>query len=119
MMNPISTDSIHTPRTNDEFINEGYSQAIIKPSERVNQLVEPFAVWKKESSEGVELEVVSCGAIFSWGDTYEDAEDALIKIILDLKQTLHEPNESFSNSLIVARQFVETVTGDRHLIGEA
>ena len=42
MMNSISTDSIHTPTTNDEFINEGYSQAIIKPSERLNELIEPF-----------------------------------------------------------------------------
>ena len=118
-MESILNDSVYTPKTNDQFISKGYIQNVIEPSERLNELVEPFAVWKKKSSEGVELEVVGSGAIFSWSDTYEDAEDALIKIILDLKQTLHEPNESFSSSLIVARQFVETVTGDRHLIEEA
>jgi CheY-like chemotaxis protein len=116
----VAVDSVlHTPETNGEFIDEGYSQVIIEPSNHPNQLAEPFAVWKKDSNEGVELEVVGCGAIFTWGDTYEDAEDALMEIINDLRKTLHEPNESFSKSLLPAKRFVETVTGFRNEAGVA
>jgi CheY-like chemotaxis protein len=115
----IPTDSgLRTPKTNDEFQADGYVKSIIEPS-CGNGLVEPFAVWVKNSQEGVELEVVGCGAVFSWGDTYEDAEAGLMEIIMDLKQTLHEPDESFSNSLLQAKRFVETVTGSRRLAGGA
>jgi hypothetical protein len=116
---PIADSALYTPETNSDFIDEGHSQVIIEPSDHPNKLVEPFAAWKKESEEGFELEVVGCGAIFSWGDTYEDAEDALMEIIMDFKQTLHEPNESFSKSLLNAKRFVETVTDSRNLEGVA
>ena len=109
---------LHIPKTNSEFHAEGYVKTIIEPS-RENKLVEPFAVWKKDSYEGVELEVVGCGAIFSWGDTYSDAEAGLMEIIMDLKQTLHEPDELFSTSLLSAKRFVETVTGSRSVVGGA
>jgi CheY-like chemotaxis protein len=113
LVEPEATDSVlRTPRTNDEFLEEGYIKTIIEPSTE-NCLVEPFAVWVKNSQEGVELEVVGCGAIFSWGDTYDDAEAGLMEIIMDLKQSLHEPDESFSYSLLSAKRFVETVTGSR------
>jgi CheY-like chemotaxis protein len=117
----ISThDSVlFVPKEKSEFIAEGYSEITIEPSDHLDGLVAPFAVWKKESEEGFELEVVGCGAIFSWGDSYEDAEDALMEIIMDLKQTLHEPNESFSSSLLNAKRFVENVTGSRNLEGAA
>lgn len=113
----VSADStLRTPITNNEFLDEGYVKNIIVPSSS-NGLVEPFAVWVKNSQEGVELEVVGCGAIFSWGDTYEDAEAGLMEIIMDLKQSLHEPDESFSSSLLQAKRFVENVTGSRASVG--
>jgi hypothetical protein len=116
---PVETmlidSELHTPKTNDEFQSEGYIKTFIEPSTE-NDLVEPFAVWVKNSQEGVELEVVGCGAIFSWGDTYDDAESGLMEIIKDLKQTLHEPDESFSSSLLLAKRFVETVTGSRSML---
>ena len=102
------------PRTNADFQGEGYIKDIIEPSAN-NGLVEPFAVWVKNSQEGVELEVVGCGALFSWGDTYEDAKVGLMEIIADLKQSLHEPDETFSTSLLSAKRFVETVTGSRRV----
>lgn len=119
-----STDSIEadsvlrTPKTNGDFLTEGYVKNIIEPSS-ANGLIEPFAIWVKNSPEGVELEVVGCGAIFSWGDTYEDAEAGLMEIIMDLKQSLHEPDESFSSSLLQAKRFVENVTGSRASAGAA
>ena len=112
---PQSTDSVlRTPKTNEEFQEEGYFKAIIEPTHQ-NGLMEPFAVWKKESKEGVELEVLGCGALFSWGDTYEDAEAGLMEVIMDLKLQLHEPDESFTKSLLLAKRFVETVTGSRNV----
>lgn len=111
---PDST--LRTPKTNNEFLDEGYVKHTILPSSS-NGLFEPFAVWVKNSQEGVELEVVGCGAIFSWGDTYEDAEAGLLEIIMDLKQSLHEPDASFSSSLLQAKRFVENVTGARALAG--
>jgi len=114
--NSIATDSaLRTPKTDGEFKNEGYKKTIIEPFS-ANGLIEPFAVWMKESQEGVELEVVGCGAIFSWGDTYEDAECGLMEIITDLKQTLNDPDASFSQSLLLAKRFVETVTGSRNRV---
>ncbi len=116
---PITADStLRTPKSNGEFLDDGYVKNIIVPSS-TNGLVEPFAVWVKNSQEGVELEVVGCGAIFSWGDTYEDAEAGLMEIIMDLKQSLHEPDESFSSSLLQAKRFVENVTGSRASAGAA
>ncbi|MBV5303082.1 MAG: response regulator [Chlorobium sp.] len=110
-----STDSLlHTPKTNEEFKEEGYVKAIIEPTNQ-NGLMEPFAVWKKDSQEGVELEVLGCGALFSWGDTYEDAEAGLMEVIKDLKLQLQEPDESFTKSLLLAKRFVETVTGSRNI----
>ncbi len=38
---------------------------------------------------------------------------------MDLKQTLHEPDESFTKPLNTARKFVENVTGSRNLEGAA
>ena len=111
-----SHSTLRTPTTNNEFLDEGYVKEVIVPSSS-NGLVEPFAVWMKDSQEGVELEVVGCGAIFSWGDTYEEAEEGLMEIIVDLKQTLHEPDESFSRSLLQAKRFVENVTGSRASAG--
>ncbi len=103
---------LFTPKSNYEFEAAGYEKTIIEPS-TTNGLVEPFAVWVKDGVEGVELEVVGCGAIFSWGDTLEDAEAGLMEIIEDLKRSLHDPDESFSKSLLSAKRFVETVTGSR------
>lgn len=106
-----------TPVTNEEFLAEGYVKSVIEPSV-TNGLVEPFAVWVKNSEEGVELEVVGCGAVFTWGDTYEDAEAGLMEIISDMKRNLHEPDDSFSQSLLLAKRFVETVTGARNMVEE-
>lgn len=109
---------LRTPKTNGDFIAEGYIKNIIEPSPG-NGLVEPFAVWVKSSQEGIELEVVGCGAIFSWGDTYDDAVAGLMEIIMDIKKTLHEPDESFTSSLLQAKRFVENVTGARITLGGA
>ncbi|MFZ4802861.1 MAG: hypothetical protein ACOYLR_13140 [Chlorobium sp.] len=110
-----STDSVlHTPKTNEEFQEAGYVKVIIEPTFQ-NGLMEPFAVWEKDSQEGVELEVLGCGALFSWGDTYEDAEAGLMEIIMDLKQSLNDLDVSFSNSLLSAKHFIVTVTGSRNV----
>ncbi len=110
----LADSELRTPTTNEEFQEEGYVKAIIEPTQQ-NRLTEPFAVWKKDSQEGVELEVLGCGALFSWGDTYEDAEAGLLEVIMDLKESLHEPDESFTKSLLLAKRFVETVTGSRNV----
>jgi len=112
---PQLTDSVlRTPKTNEEFQEAGYVKTIIEPT-HLNGLMEPFAVWVKDSQEGVELEVLGCGALFSWGDTYEDAEAGLMEVIIDLKQSLNDLDLSFSNSLLSAKHFIETVTGSRNL----
>jgi CheY-like chemotaxis protein len=110
---------LYMPKTNDEFLANDYEKIVIEPNDK-NNLVAPFAVWLKESpEEGCELEVVGCGAIFSWGDTYDDAEAGLMEVIADIRASLHEPDESFSASLLQAKRFVETVTGSRSASVEA
>jgi hypothetical protein len=114
-----SPDSKHVglvmPRTDQEFCEAGYSKFIIEPSNE-NGLTEPFAVWIRSSEEGVELEVVACSALFTWGDTYEEAEAGLIELIREMKKMVREPDESFAPSLLAAKRFVQIVTGSRNAV---
>jgi CheY-like chemotaxis protein len=112
--NKSNENELYTPKSNDDFMASGYKKIIIEPTVQ-NELLEPFAVWMKAGPEGVELEVVGCGALFSWGDNYDDAEVCLLELIKDIKQRLNEPDDSFVASLLLAKRFVETVTGSRNM----
>ena len=101
-----------TPVSEKEFLEEGFVQKVIEPS-IVNGLAEPFAVWVRSGSGGVELEVVGRSALFSCGDTFDLALEALLENIRDIKQHLADPDESFGASMLNAKVFVQVVTGSR------
>lgn len=110
---PMSKDAgLRVLTTTDEFLLDGYIQRIVEPTPE-NGLAAPFAGWVRNSPEGVELQVVGCGSLFTWGDTYAEAEAALLDVISDLKPTLNDPDATFSSSLLLAKRFVENVTGCR------
>jgi len=102
-----------TPTSEQEFHDAGYTKRFIEPTEE-NGLVVPFAVWAKESDEGVELEVMGCGALFTWGEDYIEAEALLIELIRDYKSSLSASDETFSPSMLKAKRFVQSVTGFRN-----
>lgn len=109
---PMHGAALVTPQTHEEFKVEGFVQRAIEPSAS-NGIVEPFAIWVRSGSDGFEIEVVGCPALFSCGDTYEEAESALIENIEDYSQNTPELSTSFTSRTLKAKAFAQTVTGNR------
>ena len=101
-----------TPQTHDDFQAEGFIRGAIEPTTS-NGIVEPFAIWVRSGQEGYELEVVGCPALFSCGDTYDDAEAALLENIAEYSSKASEPPSSFTDRTLKAKAFAQTVTGNR------
>lgn len=101
-------EQLTTPVTDEDYQAAGYSQAVIIPNAS-NALANPFEIWKKISHEGAELEVVGCKPLFSWADTYVEAEENLIELIrfnaadfvrLDTLSPDKAHTASFANELV-------------------
>ena len=108
---PILSESLNTPVTDEDYQASGYATDIIQPTAD-NGLENPFEIWKKTSDEGIELEVVGCKELFSWGDTYEEAELNLIELIRENASycmALHTLDAGKAEVAHFANQLVRTV----------
>lgn len=101
-------DSLDVPGSIEEFESLGYCKEVVTPSE-ANGFVTPFAVWRRESEEGCELEVVGYPALLAWGENKADAYEQLFEFIHSNTDLLAKSDVRGSSLLIAS--FIREVVG--------
>lgn len=96
------------PMTSREFTLLGYQKDVVTANEN-NGFVKPFTVWRRESEDGCELEVVGYPAILAWGDNKEDAYEHLFAFIHSNKDLVEIPDEQLGGSSLMVARFARDV----------
>ena len=104
----ILDNLIDTPVTEREYLAQGYAEAFVEATAK-NQLRSPFAVWRKDSGEGVEVVVVGCATLHAWGDTFDDAVDGLLALIDSYRDTFDKKLDELSPVMREGRDFARRV----------
>lgn len=99
------SDSLNVPCSSKEFELLDYKKDIIDPCE-FSEFINPFAVWRRESEEGCELEVVGYPALIAWGENRSDAYEHLFDFIKSNKDLAKMSDEALGGSSLQIAKFI-------------
>lgn len=106
--NLSSSDFLAAPTSDQDFVRLGCEKDTVTPNAH-ECFKKPFAVWRRETSEGCELEVVGYPALLAWGEGKTEAYEHLFNFIDSNRDLATLPNEQLSSSTLQIANFVRDV----------